>query len=429
MPQIPQLQMFKSLLAKNSLTTNYTLDLPCLNHSGTDCTENLSQQLLYSCVTQLSHRLHREHCFPVSPLVCVRNLLWSLPSNGRCLLSLLSNGSTCYIAPYLRPFVPNSLQVDRHFFSSKGSACDVCDWPCLPSPWLGFCSDYSPTARSLRPLILSSSLIRCQSRCTTMIFFWSVWAKVRKVLDASNLFFYLGRGWLLHNVLTLIFSSQIEDSTVCFLTSSPKVCLTVLLNALLCTCPFRSWFLMPFLHSGCAWCLFPNVRPLWAPCTTLSPPGPWRLCPSRGAGMSRQVNCPQAVTNFCHDSPLPWVYLFGCWWQPTARCQYAYRSSSAVIVFTVASSLGTFYCSAMDSKSVVSIFFNLTSKTSITVSTYENEKPNYIWANVIEMELNTTLTEPHHSRHWAPLTPHLCFSRKATAHIKAIAHVSPNLLY
>jgi hypothetical protein len=38
----------------------------------------------------------RKHLYPVSPLVCVRNLLQPLPINDRCLLPLLSNESTCY---------------------------------------------------------------------------------------------------------------------------------------------------------------------------------------------------------------------------------------------------------------------------------------------------------------------------------------------
>jgi hypothetical protein len=42
------------------------------------------KQFFYCCSTQLSHRLHREHHFPVSPLMHVRNLL---PNNGRCLQS------------------------------------------------------------------------------------------------------------------------------------------------------------------------------------------------------------------------------------------------------------------------------------------------------------------------------------------------------
>jgi hypothetical protein len=46
--------------------------------------KNCFQQFFYRCNTQLSHILCREHLFPVSQLVSVRNLL---PSNGRCLQS------------------------------------------------------------------------------------------------------------------------------------------------------------------------------------------------------------------------------------------------------------------------------------------------------------------------------------------------------
>jgi hypothetical protein len=33
--------------------------------------------------------------------------------------------------------------VYHHFFFSKGCACNVCDWPCLPSLWLGSHNDCS----------------------------------------------------------------------------------------------------------------------------------------------------------------------------------------------------------------------------------------------------------------------------------------------
>jgi hypothetical protein len=50
----------------------------------------------------------------------------------------------------LRLFIPNSLQAYRHTaissFPSEGSAYDICDQPCLPSPWLSFGSEYSPAA-------------------------------------------------------------------------------------------------------------------------------------------------------------------------------------------------------------------------------------------------------------------------------------------
>jgi hypothetical protein len=65
---------------------------------------------------------------------------------------------------------------------------DVCDRPRLPSLWLGSHRDYSPTAHaapSLRPLVASGPLIRCQwvhvyhhhpsfGRCGKMFRKWSV---------------------------------------------------------------------------------------------------------------------------------------------------------------------------------------------------------------------------------------------------------------
>jgi hypothetical protein len=48
--------------------------------------------------------------------------------------SLVSNGSTHHIAPFLRLFIPNGLQAYHHFFSSEGCACDVHDQSRLPPP-------------------------------------------------------------------------------------------------------------------------------------------------------------------------------------------------------------------------------------------------------------------------------------------------------
>jgi hypothetical protein len=77
---------------------------------------------------------------------------------------LPSNGSICHIASSLKLFVPNILQAYHHIFS-EGCACDISDRSHLPSLWLGSHGDHSPTAPaapSLRPLILSCSLIRCE---------------------------------------------------------------------------------------------------------------------------------------------------------------------------------------------------------------------------------------------------------------------------
>jgi hypothetical protein len=81
-------------------------------------------------------------------------------------LSLPSNGSTCYSAPSLRLFVPNSLRAYHHYFFSEGCACDDCYRSRLPSPLLGShddCSPTVPTAPSFRPLVPSGSLIGCES--------------------------------------------------------------------------------------------------------------------------------------------------------------------------------------------------------------------------------------------------------------------------
>jgi hypothetical protein len=51
----------------------------------------------------------------------------------------------------------------------------------------------------------------------------------------------------------------------------------------------------------------------------------------------------------------------------------------------------------------------------------ENDRPHYKRAIVIEMELSARDTE-----HGSP--PEICSGSKATAHLKAIAHVSPNLV-
>jgi hypothetical protein len=75
------------------------------------------------------------------------------------------NESTCYTAASLRLFGTNSLQAYRYFFVLEGCACAVCDRPSFPSTLLGSHGDNSPTdpaAPSLRPLVPSASLTRCE---------------------------------------------------------------------------------------------------------------------------------------------------------------------------------------------------------------------------------------------------------------------------
>jgi hypothetical protein len=47
------------------------------------------------------------------------------------------------------------------------------------------------------------------------------------------------------------------------------------------------------------------------------------------------------LANFFQDPPSPWVHFFSCWLHPTVRCQSPYRFFCALTVFTEASSLGT----------------------------------------------------------------------------------------
>jgi hypothetical protein len=110
-------------------------------------------------------------------------------------------------------------------------------------PWLGNHGDFSPTspaAPSLRPLVLSGSLIGCQSaqvyhhhlppagasnssecgKCTFIHCSYSV----------RSFFFRFRGSRRLHNVLTLIFRVLAEDAAVLFTISSPRVYLKVSLT-------------------------------------------------------------------------------------------------------------------------------------------------------------------------------------------------------
>jgi hypothetical protein len=165
-----------------------------------------------------------------------------------------------------------------------------------------------------------------------------------------SFFFYFVGGWPLHNVQSLILCSPVEVLTMCFVISSSVTCLKVLLSVLLLPRHNHSswpWSLIPLMHSGCAWRLFPNIHLLGVPVATLSLRGPWRLCPSCVAGEVQQIVPLPAVANFFWDPALPWVCFFSYWRHPTARCEFPYYFFSAPDVSTEASSLGHSWCSAM----------------------------------------------------------------------------------
>jgi hypothetical protein len=111
------------------------------------CRKHHLHHLFYCCVTTLHTRK-----------------LQALHSNSCCLQSPLSNWSVCHIAPSLKPFVPKSY---RHTAISSSLSAElamsVISLTFLPvAQFFSVHSPTAPTAVSLRPLILSSSLIRCE---------------------------------------------------------------------------------------------------------------------------------------------------------------------------------------------------------------------------------------------------------------------------
>jgi hypothetical protein len=132
----------------------------------------------------------------------------------------------------------------------------------------------------------------------------------------NSTFFRLGGDRVLHNVQSLIFRSPMEHSTARFATSSPRVCLTALLNALLLprrSCSFRPRFHMPLLHFG------PSCRS-------------FMTAARRPCRKGTTVNRPGAAANFCRDPPSSCVRFFGRPRRFTARRRSLDRSSVAPIV-------------------------------------------------------------------------------------------------
>jgi hypothetical protein len=125
----------------------------------------------------------------------------------------------------------------------------------------------------------------------------------------GSLFFRLGGVQLLHNVLTYIFVIVTEDLAASLTTSGALVYFRVSLTFPLLSshsCCFRPWSLMLLLNFGCVHLLFSNVCPLWV-CRTSS----------------------------------SFIHLFRGFRYPTAGSWSIDRSSGALIVSTVTSSLGT----------------------------------------------------------------------------------------
>jgi hypothetical protein len=88
--------------------------------------------------------------------------------------------------------------------------------------------------------------------------------------DLSVGFSFIWVGWLLHSVLTPIFCTLVEELSVSFMISNPRVCLRILLLTVLLlprrSCCFMSQSLMLLLRSSWVHHLLLNIGPLGIPC-------------------------------------------------------------------------------------------------------------------------------------------------------------------
>lgn len=148
------------------------------------------------------------------------------------------------------------LRTAIYFFFSEACACDFCGQSCFPFSWR-----LLPISSrcSLRPLILSSSLKRCQSvqvyphhpaflisggRSSQ-----SGWCSyIPGFCCVCSLFFHFGGGQPLQSVQSLPFHSSMENSTACFTTSSTMVFLKILPDVLALlrhSCTFKPQSVIP----------------------------------------------------------------------------------------------------------------------------------------------------------------------------------------
>jgi hypothetical protein len=198
-------------------------------------------------------------------------------------------------------------------------------------------------ATSLRLLTPRGSLIRCQSVQVyyRILLFWSVGPKVQRVANAPislalKLLLVVSpsiseRANPLHNDQSLTFGNPQEILTAHFTTSYSRVCMRASYNVFTlprCSCWIMPCSLMSLLHSTPFCRLFLTTGPLW-------------LRPLYHAIPAWRVIHLWAAANFFQNTPSSWVHFFDCRRRPTARCQSPHQSSSAPIVSTAASSLGT----------------------------------------------------------------------------------------
>jgi hypothetical protein len=166
---------------------------------------------------------------------------------------------------------------------------------------------------------------------------------LRFLLCADSSFNHVG-GRPLHNVQSLIFRSLIEVLKIWFATSSstvfPKI-LPDVLSFLRHSCSFKSRSLIPLLPSWRVHCRLSIFRPLGTPLTTLSVPSLTAM------SLARMVRC-DIPLRAAANTQLPRALFVSCRWHPTARCRSPYRSFTTLTLFTAASYLGAYICTAKD---------------------------------------------------------------------------------
>jgi hypothetical protein len=199
-----------------------------------------------------------------------------------------------------------------------GCTCKIYDWPCLISLWLGY-PGYTfstcPIASSLRPVILSGSLIRCQLKSAIFPFslFSFCGAKLLRVASAP-----MSHTRCLQPLLSLwkgltppqcpvIFHSLVTNLTIGLLISGSffHVCLNILPDVpyfLRCSCFLALRTLIPFFL--CRWrfrlasFFVLSIQPFGAPLVALSLPGLLLICSLFSAGMAWCVICLQVRANY-----------------------------------------------------------------------------------------------------------------------------------
>jgi hypothetical protein len=159
--EVRKYRHFSSNSLTHSLTHQPTCSTP-LHCTTLHCTNSTELGWSSHVASEWSHRKRhlQHHLYRCMTSLCT----WRVP-----LLSVYGplprNGFTCYIAHSLRLLSRIAYRHTTICTFPEVCACDVCDLSLLPSLWLGSHGDYSlaaAAAPSLRLLILSGSLIRCE---------------------------------------------------------------------------------------------------------------------------------------------------------------------------------------------------------------------------------------------------------------------------